>query len=176
MIFVTVGTHHQPFDALVSAAGALAARGETVWLQSGASSAPAGVARRSAWMTPDAHAEAVAAAEVVVSHAGPATLRLVWALGRRPVVVARDPRRGEHVDEHQLQFSAMLADRAVVVTPEALVRRWPEVRAAAAVPVVPLDPGVSEAFAARFGGVVDQVLAASRRRRGRASLRAWWNL
>lgn len=40
-------------------------------------------------------------ADVVISHAGPATLAGVRLFGKAPVVVPRSKRHGEHVDDHQ---------------------------------------------------------------------------
>lgn len=51
---------------------------------------------------------AMADADVVISHAGCGTTLTALRLGRRPVLVARDPARGEVVDGHQLAFARAL--------------------------------------------------------------------
>jgi UDP-N-acetylglucosamine transferase subunit ALG13 len=47
-------------------------------------------------------------ATAVVSHGGPSTVMDARMAGRLPIVVARDPMRGEHVDDHQRRFAAHL--------------------------------------------------------------------
>jgi Glycosyltransferase family 28 C-terminal domain len=54
-------------------------------------------------------------ASVVVTHGGPASIAEVRRLGRLPVVVPRDPARGEHVDGHQQRFSRRMAERGWLV-------------------------------------------------------------
>lgn len=113
MILVLAGTHHQPFDRLVGASEALAARGEEVVVQAGASTrVPVGCTVAPFW-PPDTLAALADRADAIVSHAGPGSLFLAWERGKRPVVVPRDPRRGEHVDDHQQRFAATLGDQAV---------------------------------------------------------------
>jgi len=53
-------------------------------------------------------------ATVVVSHGGPATIAEARAAGRLPVVVPRDPRHGEHVDDHQQRFARRLGAAGLV--------------------------------------------------------------
>lgn len=146
MILVLTGTHHQGFDRLVHAADALARTGERVVVQAGASKVRVMAAEAQPWFSPDALSELAQQAEVIISHAGPASLFLAWELGKRPVVVPRSPAFDEHVDDHQQRFAAHLVDRAVVVTPGELVADWARVRAEAAVGVDPLARGAAPAF------------------------------
>jgi len=53
----------------------------------------------------------LAAADVVVCHAGSGTLRDALAAGHRPIVVPRLSRYGEHVDDHQLELARALSER-----------------------------------------------------------------
>lgn len=146
MILVLTGTHHQGFDRLVRAADALAGAGERVVVQSGASRVSVTSAEAQAWFSPDALAMLAAQAEVIITHAGPASLFLAWELGKRPVVVPRSPVFAEHVDDHQLRFVDHVADRTVVVTPAELVSDWARVRSAAAEGVPPIARGAAPAF------------------------------
>ncbi|MEZ4239321.1 MAG: glycosyltransferase [Myxococcota bacterium] len=159
MIFVALGTHHQPFDRLVLAADQLAvALGERVVVQHGATRCPAPHAELVAALPPDAFAAHLAEARVVVLHAGSSSFLQARALGRVPVVVPRDPAHREHVDDHQLRFARALGpDEAVVSDPPGLlaavrahveVRRRPEDRSAA--------------FCARFGPLVDGLVRGRR--------------
>ncbi|ADB31787.1 Glycosyltransferase 28 domain protein [Kribbella flavida DSM 17836] len=50
----------------------------------------------------------------VVTHGGPATMLEVRKQGRKPVVVPRDPALGEHVDQHQQEFSRRVGRMGLV--------------------------------------------------------------
>ena len=169
MILVLTGTHHQGFDRLVHAADALAQAGERVVVQSGASRVAVTAADSQPWFSPDVLAALAQQATIIITHAGPASVFLAWEFGKRPVVVARSPRFGEHVDDHQLRFVTRLRDRAVVVTPGELVADWVRVRAAAAEGVPPIGRGAAPAFV----DALDQRLSALTPRAGgwRATLR-----
>lgn len=54
---------------------------------------------------------AMAAADVVVAHAGTGTALTAFGLGQCPVLVPRRQVHGEHVDDHQVVTARMLADR-----------------------------------------------------------------
>ena len=105
-VVVSVGTDHHPFDRIVLWADRWAALhpDRTVFVQRGASAAPHNVS--SADIV--GHAELLrmfSSCLVVVSHGGPSTVMDARASGRLPVVVARDPDRGEHIDGHQIRFA-----------------------------------------------------------------------
>lgn len=114
MIFVTVGTHHQPFERLLNALGAL--DGHDLVVQYGPAAAPPpGVARAEAYMPFDAMLECFREADVVVTHAGVGSILCARREGHVPLVV---PRRGdldEHVDEHQAELTRALETRGGVV-------------------------------------------------------------
>jgi UDP-N-acetylglucosamine transferase subunit ALG13 len=110
-IFVTVGTHHQPFDRLVHAAAALARSGHSVTLQRGTSTAAAPGCVVQDFMPPDAWRDAAEGAAVVVTHAGPASIQAVVRSGKVPIVVPRRPLWREHVDRHQLAYGRLISDR-----------------------------------------------------------------
>jgi UDP-N-acetylglucosamine transferase subunit ALG13 len=112
LLLVTVGTDHHPFDRLVRWAGA--------WLdghpgrlrclmQTGTSAPPPGAADWQAYLEYDALQEAMASAAAVVCHGGPGTILGARHTGAVPIVVPRQHRLGEHVDDHQVAFSRRLA-------------------------------------------------------------------
>jgi UDP-N-acetylglucosamine transferase subunit ALG13 len=112
LLLVTVGTDHHPFDRLVRWAGA--------WLdghpgrlrclmQTGTSAPPSGPADWQAYLEYDALQEAMASAAAVVCHGGPGTILGARHMGAVPIVVPRQHRLGEHVDDHQVAFSRRLA-------------------------------------------------------------------
>lgn len=112
MILVTVGTHELPFDRLIRAARGLP--GEVV-VQRGTSRVDVPGARVVDALPPSELQALVQAAEIVVCHGGPGTLRAVLAAGKVPLVVPRRRRYGEHVDDHQVAFARRMAGRVHLV-------------------------------------------------------------
>ncbi len=60
----------------------------------------------------------MAAADVVVAHAGVGSALVALEAGRWPVLVPRRRARGEHVDDHQAQIGADLAARGLALARE----------------------------------------------------------
>ncbi len=52
--------------------------------------------------------EAVKKAELVITHAGVGSVLLCLQAGQQPLVVPREGDRGEHVDNHQLEFAEVM--------------------------------------------------------------------
>jgi UDP-N-acetylglucosamine transferase subunit ALG13 len=61
----------------------------------------------------------IAAADLVVSHAGTGSILTALALGRRPVVVPRRAAHGEHVDSHQDDLARHVAGAGLALVREA---------------------------------------------------------
>ena len=116
MIFVTVGTHQDPFDRLLDAVGRLDVDEEIVVQYGHSTSRPANAACVD-FMPFDELRDHVARARVVVTHAGVGSMMLAMSEGRRPVVMPRREAHGEHVDDHQLELARRMgsADLATVV-------------------------------------------------------------
>lgn len=149
MIFVSVGTHEDPFDRLVRAAESLAQAGMRVRLQKGPSTVPTPSCDAEAFFTAEQMKRAFESASVVVCHGGPSTIVEAGNYGHLAVVVPRQGRFGEHVDDHQVLFCERLQDRArVVLQIEDLPRVIAEHEdwAAGKLPLG-ADPGRTEAFA-----------------------------
>ena len=113
MIFVTVGTHQQPFERMLSALSDLPP-GDLV-VQHGYAPAPRGVVRAAAFMSFGEMTEQFEAADVVVTHAGVGSILLAMRVGHTPIVVPRYKRLREHVDDHQVQLTRALADGGRVI-------------------------------------------------------------
>ncbi len=113
MIFVTVGTHHDPFERLLGALGEL--DGSQLTVQYGPGSPPAGVARAEAYMPFEEMVACFRAADVVITHAGVGSILCARREGHTPLVVPRRHDLGEHVDEHQAELTRALAARGSVV-------------------------------------------------------------
>lgn len=180
-VAVFVGTDHHPFDRLVSnverwlSTTAVDAR---VVIQHGASAAPA-LAEGMPMVGHEEVTRIMHDADVVVCHGGPATIADARAAGHRPLVMPRDPRRGEHVDNHQMLFAARLATAGLVTLVADEIQLVDGLEAAAATP----RPRTGEAGAGsgalvggddiavavgRIGALVDQLVdQSSSRSRGR---------
>jgi len=142
LLLVTVGTDHHPFDRLVrwvdrwlGTAGGRAA-GLRCLMQTGTSAPPAGgsggpqggppvdraggsgAVRWQAYLEFEALQAAMRDAAAVVCHGGPGTILGARHMGAVPIVVPRQHRLGEHVDDHQVAFSRRLAAEGSVFLAE----------------------------------------------------------
>jgi UDP-N-acetylglucosamine transferase subunit ALG13 len=113
VIFVTVGTHHEPFDRLLDALGQL--DGEQLVVQHGPAQPPPGVARAEAYMPFEQMLECFRQADAVITHAGVGSILCARREGHTPLVVPRRHDLGEHVDEHQAELTRALEARGSVV-------------------------------------------------------------
>jgi UDP-N-acetylglucosamine transferase subunit ALG13 len=114
MIVVTVGTHEQPFDRLVGAAALLGATGDPLLVQYGSSQLPHGPGEWVDYLSFDELAAQARDARAFVCHAGVGSIVLARRFGHRPIVMARRPDLGEHVDGHQLELSRRLEQAGIV--------------------------------------------------------------
>lgn len=114
MILVTVGTHEQPFDRLIAAAAALPGD-EPMVVQYGTSTLTRGRGEWIDFLSFDDLAQLAEQARAMVCHAGVGSIVLARRYGHRPIVMARRPQLGEHVDEHQLSLTRRLADAGLVI-------------------------------------------------------------
>ena len=106
-VLVALGTDHHPFGRAVAWADAWAAAhpDDTVIVQHGASAAPQRAVGHD-FVAPSELGRLMREADVVITHGGPGTIAAARAAGHLPFVLPRDPRLGEHVDDHQMRFSA----------------------------------------------------------------------
>jgi UDP-N-acetylglucosamine--N-acetylmuramyl-(pentapeptide) pyrophosphoryl-undecaprenol N-acetylglucosamine transferase len=116
--FVTVGSHDVGFDRMPAAVDQDAGGGrlpQPVHVQRGVSSYTPEHGTAVDFMSPQEFAERVAGAAVVVTHGGAGAIGTALRAGRRPLVFARDPTLGEHVDAHQRELVDRLAELGLVV-------------------------------------------------------------
>ena len=112
-VFATVGTDHHPFDRFVAWIDSWAAAGGRCVVQTGTSAVPSRVPH-AAYVDYGVMTDLMRSAAAVACHGGAATMLEVRRAGRKPIVVARRPDLGEHVDDHQVQFTAHLAARGEI--------------------------------------------------------------
>lgn len=105
MIFVTVGTHEQPFRRLVEYMDNWAKdHDEEVFIQFGYTDFQAKYAKMQKFLTREEMAQRISDARIVVTHGGPACYSEVLRAGKIPVVVPRSKKFGEQYDDHQIEI------------------------------------------------------------------------
>lgn len=120
MIFVTVGTHEQQFDRLISCVDTLKGEGiiqEDVFIQTGFSTYEPRHCRWSKLIPYSEMVKNVAEARIVITHGGPASFIMPLQIGKIPIVVPRQLRFGEHVNDHQVEFAQNVAQRMGTIIP-----------------------------------------------------------
>jgi UDP-N-acetylglucosamine--N-acetylmuramyl-(pentapeptide) pyrophosphoryl-undecaprenol N-acetylglucosamine transferase len=112
---VTLGTAAEfPFRRLLEAAVPLLAGVETLW-QTGGTPTGGLPIEAQPWLPAAELADALAAADVVITHAGVGSALTALRSGRCPVLVPRETARGEAGDDHQEQLAHELAERGLAV-------------------------------------------------------------
>ncbi len=112
MIFVTVGTHEQQFNRLVSYMDEWASsHDEEVVIQSGFSTYEPKNAKFSKLYPYKTMVDLVDKARIVITHGGPSSFIMPLQIGKVPVVVPRMKYHYEHVNNHQLDFARAVAER-----------------------------------------------------------------
>ena len=118
MIFVTVGTHEQPFDRLVKEIDRLVEESivtEQVFIQTGYSLYEPKFCEHAKFLKFNEMVDKIENASVVISHAGPSTIMLALYKEKIPIVMPRQKEYGEHVDNHQMSFCRKLEDKGTVL-------------------------------------------------------------
>lgn len=112
MIFVTVGTHEQPFNRLVEYMDKWAGEhDEGVVMQIGSSTYEP---KNATWIKLYPYkkmVELVDKARIVITHGGPSSFIMPLQIGKVPIVVPRKHEFDEHVNDHQVAFSEAVAER-----------------------------------------------------------------
>lgn len=114
MIFVTVGTHEQPFNRLVECIDNLKADGkitDDVIIQTGFSTYEPKHCEWSKLFPYQQMIENVKNARIVITHGGPSSFIMPLQIGKIPIVVPRKKQYDEHVNDHQLEFAKAVAER-----------------------------------------------------------------
>lgn len=160
---VFVGTHSEPFDRLLAIVDTATRRGilpPPVFIQAGAGAASStyNSVPLHAYIPPYEAEQRVAEARYVICHGGAGTIAAALRCGKRPLVLPRLRRHGEHFDDHQLELTERLAQSQLVamldgspITAEDLAR--------ADLPLSSAGHGGS------LPSVAEAVMAAARRRR-----------
>ena len=114
MIFVTVGTHEQPFDRLIKAVDELKRDGiitEDVIMQTGFSTYEPKYCKWSKLISYQDMLKNIENAHIVITHGGPASFIMPLQISKIPIVVPRQHQFGEHINDHQLEFARNMEKR-----------------------------------------------------------------
>ena len=118
MIFVTVGTHEQPFNRLVQTIDELKRDGvitDNVIMQTGFSTYEPKYCQWDKLIPYGQMIKNVENARIVITHGGPASFIMPLQLGKTPIVVPRQHQFNEHVNDHQVEFARNVAERMVTI-------------------------------------------------------------
>ena len=114
MIFVTVGTHEQPFNRLVQKIDELKRDGviqDDVIIQTGFSTYEPQYCQWSKLIPYQQMVKNVADARIVITHGGRASFIMPLQIGKTPIVVPRQHQFNEHVNDHQVEFARNVSKR-----------------------------------------------------------------
>ncbi|HBY92134.1 MAG TPA: multidrug MFS transporter [Streptococcus sp.] len=120
MIFVTVGTHEQPFNRLIQEVDHLVETGvikEEVFIQTGYSIYEPKFCQWSRLISFDQMSKFMQKADIIITHGGPASFIMPLQIGKTPIVVPRQHRFDEHVNDHQVEFARNVARRMGTIIP-----------------------------------------------------------
>lgn len=108
MIFVTVGTHEQPFNRLIKKIDELVRDGkikDEVFMQIGYSTYIPKYVKWQKVIGYEQMNDFINNSDVVITHGGPSTYMKVLQIGKRPIVVPRQKNFDEHINDHQIFVS-----------------------------------------------------------------------
>ncbi|MDF7639825.1 glycosyltransferase [Lactobacillus sp. ESL0791] len=114
MIFVTVGTHEQPFNRLIKKIDQLKGQNkitDEVFIQIGYSTYLPKNCQYQKFVSPAKMQLLIKQASVIITHGGPSSFIEVIRQGKTPIVVPRQKKFNEHVNDHQLTFCTDLQKR-----------------------------------------------------------------
>lgn len=114
MIFVTVGTHEQPFNRLMKCVDDLKKDGtitEEVIIQTGYSTYEPRYCKWKKLFPYQEMLQMVEKARIVITHGGPSSFIMPLQIGKTPIVVPRRHEFNEHVNNHQVEFARNVAQR-----------------------------------------------------------------
>lgn len=120
MIFVTVGTHEQPFNRLLKEVDNLVKEGfitDKVIMQTGYSTYTPKYCEFQKMMSYEEMQSNFKSADMVITHGGPSSFIEALQYKKVPLVVPREEKYGEHVNNHQVEFVKLISERMNNIIP-----------------------------------------------------------
>lgn len=122
MIFVTVGTHEQPFDRLLVEIDKYAKirnlPKDSIVVQKGYSDyEPQNITSKKMFSLEQME-YFYEKADIIVTHGGPGSMFPAWILGKPVIAVPRQAKFNEHVDNHQMEFCNFMEEKRKVICVE----------------------------------------------------------
>ena len=114
MIFVTVGTHEQPFNRLIQEVDRLKRENiikDEVQMQTGYCTYQPQYCKWKAFFPYEKMQKFVENADIVITHGGPSSFIMPLQYGKIPIVVPRQAKFQEHINDHQLEFVHAVEER-----------------------------------------------------------------
>lgn len=108
MIFVTVGTHEQQFNRLIKEIDELKGTGiikEDVFIQKGFSTYEPKNCTWSKLISYEEMNKKINEARIIITHGGPASFISCLNVNKIPIVVPRQKKFEEHINDHQVDFA-----------------------------------------------------------------------
>ncbi|HFI0026583.1 TPA: glycosyltransferase [Streptococcus suis] len=119
MIFVTVGTHEQQFNRLIKEIDLLKKNGsitDEIFIQTGFSTYEPKYCKWKNLLSYSEMEEYMSKADIVVTHGGPATFMDALSKGKTTIVVPRQKKYGEHINDHQIEFCKKIVEKGYELT------------------------------------------------------------
>jgi UDP-N-acetylglucosamine transferase subunit ALG13 len=117
--FVTVGNAKQPFTRLLDLVReSLADLPGPVFIQHGTADFDLSACACAATISAAAYRQRMAAAALVICHAGAGSLLDAAVLGKPIIALPRERRFGEMVDDHQVELAERFAERQIIIVPK----------------------------------------------------------
>lgn len=164
MIFVTVGTHEQPFNRLVQEIDNLKRDGvitEDVIIQTGYSTYEPKYCQWDKLIPYKQMVKNVEEAHIVITHGGPASFIMPLQIGKTPIVVPRQHKFEEHINDHQVEFAKNVAERMGTIIPVEDITQLGEIITNYDQIVAGMGKGMSRnnaKFCEDFEGIVDEIM------------------
>lgn len=120
MIFVTVGTHEQPFNRLIEQIDNMKRDGkiqEEVIIQTGFCTYKPQYCSWKKLISYNEIEKNVKEARIIITHGGPASFIMPLQINKIPIVVPRKFKFNEHVNDHQVEFVKNVSERIGNIIP-----------------------------------------------------------
>ena len=115
MLFVTVGTHEQQFNRLVKEIDDIKGSGvlgnEEIIMQTGYCTYKPTNCECKPFFSYSEIEEFVSQARIVICHGGPSSFIMPIQMRKIPIVVPRQSKFNEHINNHQCEFVKMVSER-----------------------------------------------------------------